>query len=732
MGRNKYFIFLTVFLIVFSMSSVYAADILEGKPQTVSGSTVYMAEVSEGEAFSSVFGVNGDNTGHDYYGKVKINGGTVTGTVYGARGISGSVPVYAAYNEVEISNSTIGSVYGGYAYGGSSAAAVNKNKVKIDGGSITGYVYGGNADGTTISVTDNSVDIKNATVKRTVYGACAFNTSSWLSMLRNTVTVENSEISGSIYGGYASGSATVANSNTVVIKGNSKITGSVYGGYALSSNSDAKNNTVIIEDGTFKNHIYGGIGKNAVGNTIVIKGGDLSAADLYGYSDGRKSHANNTLELWKAVNVKSACNFENYFFLVPKDVLNTDTFMLKTQTPVNLNGANVGVAVENGSLLGCGNIIKLIDKAEGTPVPANLEGMTLHGGTSLTNYEFNLKLEDGALVAEVVNSGGKELVLGSSLGEPAGEVIPQAKSLLGSRIASVVLLTEVSDLASGAALSEAKEALKSAERGRKTTFLATGRGVNDYYTSAHVNADSVEIITGIAEKITSNGKDGLIGAFVESGNGNYSTFNGFESGCVYGTGNAHYYGVGAMFSFEPSGKKGAYFQVTGQAGGIYNGWSSDDFKDQISYDTGHFYCGTDAGVGYILKTEKNLNCDIYTRFSWTHQKEDSADVNGENLQFDALNFIKTRLGTRITYERDEHFNAYWGFAWERQFNKKVEAKVNTYDVEVAGLEGSSLFYEIGTSFKAQNNVNWQFNILANGYVGVRRGINGTAFFTFLF
>lgn len=241
--------------------------------------------------------------------------------------------------------------------------------------------------------------------------------------------------------------------------------------------------------------------------------------------------------------------------------------------------------------------------------------------------------------------------------------------------------------------------------------------------------NSIEVVGGIVRKISGNSIDGLIGAFIENGNSKYSSFNGFESGSVLGKGRTHHYGAGVLLNVEREEKKGFYFQATGHAGGIKNNWSSSDFKEEVSYNTGHFYCGTVADTGYIIQAAKTLNCDVFGKFSWTYQKGDEADVNGENVEFAALNLIKTRLGTRVTFEGNSKFNAYCGLAWERDYNKKAKAKVNGYDVEVSGLTGNSLFFELGTSFK---NNNWQFNLVASGYFGVHRGFNGSAIFTYSF
>ena len=730
--------------LTFALTPMVHADMadLEGTPEISPGCTVFKATVEPGQTYPNVYGVR-DNTDSTSYGEVTINGGTVTGTVYGCRAISGDALTKASCNKVTSTDSTVATMYGGYAYGGSHNASVHQNIVTINGGSVTMYVYGGNADGSTLSVTGNKVIINHASIGKTVYGGCAFNTASWLSMLRNEVTINGGTVNGSVYGGYASGSATASNSNTVTIEGGAHIKGSVYGGYALSSNSDAKNNTVYIVDGTIDGHIYGGIGRNATGNTVVLYGGDLTQADLYGYSDGRKSHSANTLEVWgRDISIRSAQNFENYYFVVPKGMVNqADRYMLRSATPVNMSGTNVGVAMQNGTTLNIGDKINLIDKTEATPACVSLVGKELKGGTLFTNYDFTLSTIGDAhtLVAtatsEPYEKGERQITLGSvPPPQPAGQADPEAKAIVEGQAASVALLAEGNEFASGQALSDARaSASAAAAEGEGIAAFATfGGGRSRYATGSHVNMHSTDFIAGLAKEFKDSKQDMLLGAFFEMGRGNYSSYNHFDLYDVRGDGNAHYYGGGLMFQLEPSQKQGLYLQAIGRAGSMSNDWSTNNYIEPVAYATNHSYYGAAATIGYEGKLSKNYGYDLYGKFMWTHQNGDDADIQGEKLQFQDIDSVKTRFGARLSYDGCKAVKPFIGLAWEREFKGEARAKVDGYEIDRPSLKGNSGLLELGVSYKPQSKSNWQLDLTATGYTGARRGVAGQAQFSWKF
>lgn len=717
---GKFLIVLMGAIILLNAPTVYASELI-GTETIGVGSKIYKAVVSEGETYTNVFGIKGGYSESNHYGLVEINKGTVNSTVYGCRAISGENVIKSSFNIVNLTESNVGNVYGGYAYGGSNNASVHMNNVNIAGGNVLMYVYGGNADGSTIAVTGNKVNITSgATIGKTVYGGCAFNTDSWLSMLRNEVVIDSSTVKGSVYGGYASGSNTASNNNIVTIKEKSTINGSVYGGYALSSNSDAKNNIVKILGGTINNHIYGGVGRNATGNTIILEGGCLQNADLYGYSDGRKSHSANTLEVWTPEKVKSAQNFERYVFVVSQDVLeDTGKFMLTTQTPVNLSGTNVCVAIKDGANVSAGKSVNLIYKVESSIADCeSLQGKELKGGSSFQPCDFILSIdENGALIANITK-------VCTQLSVPNKEIFTKETVLLGGQIAALALLGEGNDLALDMAISDAETAVDASQNKSKniTAFLTISGGKSHYYASTHINMLSDSLITGISTKISKDKADSLLGIYFEAGNSDYLSFSTTEEEPVFGEGISQYNGLGVMLQTSMLENRALYLQTIGRIGSIDNNWDSDSFSYKVN--TSHLYFGSSFGIGYKGNIANNFGYEAFGKFMWTQQNGCGTYIESNQLEFDDINLLKTRLGAKIDYS-GEKLKAFLSLAWEKQLNERASATIKElYTLETSGLVGNIGLLELAASYKPKDN--WQFDITATGYIGVRKGLKGSA------
>ncbi len=433
------------------------------------------------------------------------------------------------------------------------------------------------------------------------------------------------------------------------------------------------------------------------------------------------------MEIWASdVKIRSVQNFENYYFFVPDDVVNqADKYMLRVGTPVYLSGTNVGMAVQNGVVLNIGDTINLIDKTEGTPDKVMLGGKEFKGGTLFTDYDFVLELSGNSLVA----IADRKALGGGRL--PAGKAKPETKSLVEGQVASVALLSEGNELATGQALTDAKTAASAAAAEGKNwaVFATLGGGKSRYDTGSHVIVKSIDFVTGLAKEFSGSKGDLLLGVFFETGHGNYSTHNSFDNNVlVDGDGKAHYYGGGLMLHLEAPEEKVLYFQAIGRIGGMNNNWGTDDLKEKVSYDTRHLYFGATAGVGHQGNIGKYIGYDIYGKFMWNHQNGDDVDVNGEKIQFHDIDSVKTRIGLRVDYEGGKVVRPFLGLAWDREFNGEANAKVNGYRIDAPTLNGSTGLLELGISCRPGSKSNWQLDFAATGYIGVRRGLRGSAHF----
>ncbi|SDC34005.1 Extended Signal Peptide of Type V secretion system [Succiniclasticum ruminis] len=244
----------------------------------------------------SVFGGYSEK-GVAYGNKVFIEGSTISAgyAVYG-----GLAMKYPSANTVTITGGTVGgSVYGGSLIGGEDAENVMYNNVEISEGTIgsdgTKVVVGGDSSEGKGEASQNIVTVSGGTVNASVYGG--YSSSGRAS--RNTVTISKTDttvpnINGIVYGGYSqSGTAGGEDTDTDPYQNGNKVNISggtvnywVYGG--CSDSGAARYNTIEISGGTITNMVYGGRGAtDTTGNKVTIKGGkfdpgEYSKIEIYG------------------------------------------------------------------------------------------------------------------------------------------------------------------------------------------------------------------------------------------------------------------------------------------------------------------------------------------------------------------------------------------------------------------------------------------------------------------
>ena len=140
-----------------------------------------------------------DGTGVSSFNAVSVASGSVSGTIYGAKTDT------ATYNTVTVSGGSVGSIYGAYS-SNSNGGIVDNNTVTLSGGTVTGDVYG--AYGVSASVGSNTVNLSGSTVTGNVYGAYGVSNSVGSNTVNlQGSTVKGSVYAGTSESGSASGNA---------------------------------------------------------------------------------------------------------------------------------------------------------------------------------------------------------------------------------------------------------------------------------------------------------------------------------------------------------------------------------------------------------------------------------------------------------------------------------------------------------------------------------------------
>mgnify|MGYP000427030117 CR=1 FL=1 len=252
---------------------------------------------------------------------VTVNGGTVSGNVYGGYALTyfdhnmpagqALIDADASYNKVTVSGGIVNSVYGGYAAADAQDIpnsienihiSAYKNNVEVSGETVSGNVYGGYAAADVQGISNNIENIDNIADL-------------------NSVTVNKGTVSGNVYGGYVAADVqdipnSIENIHISAYKNNVEVSGgtvsdNVYGGYISTHfgynmptgqshiNTDASYNKVTVSGGIV-NNVYGGyvaanvpdipvgmenIHVSAYENSVTVNGGTVSGNIYGGYVD---------------------------------------------------------------------------------------------------------------------------------------------------------------------------------------------------------------------------------------------------------------------------------------------------------------------------------------------------------------------------------------------------------------------------------------------------------------
>ncbi|EPJ95818.1 autotransporter [Pseudomonas psychrophila] len=615
-----------------------------------------------------------------------------------------------------------GSIFGGLSQGGAGGYSISSFDASADGGNGGN---GGAVSGNTLLLSD--VRLIGAPGGTGQTGSDGIN-------------------GGSILGGYSAGGAagevffigpasqTSANggaggdssSNTIKLGGVSSLTGDIYGGYSQGGRDNGASTGVT------------GAGGNAENNHVTLTGTELSIAGAVygGYSadgDGtlqpNRAFSGNTLTLnGYRGSVKGIYNFEQYNWLLPKDVVNQDTLIKITGSDkVDLNNTQHTVAmVSDGNRLNEGDKVILIDKAQGTSSPASVQVEQGH----FIIYDAQLGIENDAFVLNI-DSKSDTTPLPPS---PAGRLNPKSESFLQGRAAALAFTNQGTDMI--------RESLSSCVT---DMFFITDGGTNRYDTGSHIRIRDFKMALGLRTCFElQNTSQVVFGAFIDHGQGNYDSYNSFAGyGDVRGSGDLRYTGAGLLFHMDVAGtsinknakpvagiKEGVYLDAVMRAGRVKTDFSSNDLIDAEGvrghYNSKSQYVSAMAGIGYVFNLDDQQSVDVYSRYSWSHINADKVMVGNDKLSFDRDNSSRLRAGTRYTYAVTQHIAPYAGLAYEHEFEGKVSGKVYDMSIKGADLGGSTGIFEVGVSTTPIASVSAiKLDVGVQGFFGERKGATGS-------
>ena len=379
---------------------LYGGGLGDNTPSAEVAANVYgtVTVTTKGGTAHNVFGSNNKYGAPQQAVNVQIDGGNLSGNVYGGGNL-------AAYGTALAPGTATVNMTGGQAVNlfggglGASAVFTGNTRVTLAGGTVTNNIYGG---GSEANLTGNATVTVSGGQAVTVYGGGNLANVS----ANTTVNISGGTLSGSmfdgvrgaVFGGGYGNTTLVGGTVTVNVNGNSTITGDVYGGSAKgkvnttdgsSLTTDAVTN-VTVSGGTINGDVYGGgLGDNTY------------AADVYGpvtvTTSGQVINSNGVLtSATNVVNVFGGNNIKG--------------------TPKSTIAVNIGGGIISSGVYGGGNVAPYT----GNPAVSMTGGMAKDvfggglGSLAIVTGNPQVTLSGGDVSNNVYGGGSEAKVIGST------------------------------------------------------------------------------------------------------------------------------------------------------------------------------------------------------------------------------------------------------------------------------------------------------------------------------
>lgn len=591
------------------------------------------------------------------------------------------------------------------------------NSVTIAGGTIrVGGVNGGFSEN--FSVVGNSVTITGGVITQAGVTGGYSGTSV---AAGNSVTISGGMIEGHAMGG--STNTGFAANNSITVSGG-VIKGYVQGGF--SSSGSVTGNSVTISGGKIENHVLGGFSMagDVTGNSVTLKGSSIQFSEnsvIYGGHSNDQSRVvtGNTLILDNfSGNVANFCNFERVVLFIsslpapgddaPVIILHGDEATLK--------GASLSISVGNWGNAAPGQSFSLIRANGGVDFNAN--GLTLENSSISSvamQYELLFSIDGNLVNATVVSSS----------------LNPQAKALSEGRIVPLALTGQAADLVASLGVNNAALAAMSAGyTTRPEAFFAMAGGHSSYDTGSHVDLSGFSALAGISSSMP-EATSLVLGAFLETGWGKYSTHNSFEDApSVRGSGDSSYDGGGVLARWDMSsaGFRGVALEASFRAGSVEEDFSSGDLTDGLGngarYDLSSPYYGAHAGVAFSRNLTRTVSMTSHARFLWSRVGKERAIIGGDEVTFHALDSHRLQGGARFHYEAAPTVRPYAGVGYEWECSGTSRAVTYGNEMAAPSLRGGTGTLEAGVVFRVTEEKPVFLDLGVKGYAGKREGVSG--------
>lgn len=294
----------------------------------------------------------------------------------------------------------------------------------------------------------------------------------------------------------------------------------------------------------------------------------------------------------------------------------------------------------------------------------------------------------------------------------------EAKSVVETQIASLAGVITSADLLSNAGFSNASQAVQqsNAEGGsarEMVPYAAVGYGNMRQESGSHVDVQGSAFNIGFAKEVKNGSGKLLFGPMIEYGRGSYESY--LNDG-TKGDGNTQNFGLGVMA--RQNNDNGTYYEGSLRYGKLTSNYNSGDLG--ADYDTDANYWGAHFGLGKVFQLNDKNSIDTYCKFFYTNQGSSSANVLGNNVEFDAVKSKRSRLGFRFNHATSDVRSIYAGLAWQHEFDGSACATVDGFSAPSPSIKGNSMMAELGLNIAPKSSP-VSFDLGVSGWAGKQKG-----------
>ena len=526
----------------------------------------------------------------------------------------------------------------------------------------------------------------------------------------NKLTVNGGEFTFNVNGGNFSGNFL---SNRIFFNG-----GRFYFDISdeTSYSGEISNNIFNLSGGTFANEYIELLNAAARNNTVNISGTpDISGAYLYGGLIGDVANLEgNTLNFNSSgLTAKNIYDFDAINFNIPASVENGDTLLTLTDGTTELNDTKISAQISGDTSLNPGDSVNLISNENG--LTYNGEGeVNIEEGSTLT-YENSKIAQDGNNLV---------LTLGEATVNESTRTFAQGVLNTGSTFSR-----GTDRLIDWLPPEELEEAVADGES--ISEVVSTNFGI-----FANVDAAKFRIKTGAGSYFDSKGGGidlGFARALEDSHGGSFvfaplvdygkTSFDSYLADGTHGSGHSRYFAGGLIG--RKIWKSGTYLEGSFRGGSAKTEFASDNFLS--SYDESTPVFAGHVRAGRLLRIDRNNLLHYYGIYSHNHLNSFSADLSsGEHYDFDSVDSGKFKVGYRLTTRVSNLSKLYTGLAYQYEFNGSTSARYKGYTTTEAEVKGSSGMLELGWQMHNQKESAWLVDFNVTGWIGIQKGVTGSA------